>query len=41
MEEDLGEDIVEEQPVPEVFCWKRGRCGRICRGTCPMDAPGH
>jgi len=19
--------------------WKRGRCGRMCRGTCPLGAP--
>jgi len=19
--------------------WKRGRCGRMCRGTCPLDTP--
>jgi len=19
--------------------WKSGRCGRMCRGTCPLDVP--
>ena len=22
----------------EVTRWKRGRCGQICRGICPLDA---
>ena len=20
-------------------CWKRGQCGQMCRGTCPLNAP--
>lgn len=24
--------------VTGMTCWKRGRCGRMCRGTCPLDA---
>jgi len=39
IEEDLDEDPVEEELEPEVTRWKGGRCGRMCHGTCPMDAP--
>ena len=25
--------------VIRTTCWKRGRCSRMCRGTCPLDTP--
>ena len=28
----------EEEPKPEVVRWKREKCGRMCRVTCPLDA---
>ena len=40
IEEDLEEGPVEKELGLEVTRWKWGRCGRMCRGTCPMDAPG-
>jgi len=39
VEVDLEEDLVDEEPKPEVTHWKQGRCGRMCRGTYPIDAP--
>ena len=39
VEEDLKENSVEEEPNPEVTYQKRGRCGKMCQGTCPIDAP--
>jgi len=38
MEEDQGEGLDDDQPELEVPRWMRGRCGRMCQGTCPMDA---
>ena len=40
--ESLGEEIdsVEKRSKSETRMthWKRGRCGRMCRGACPLDA---
>jgi len=30
----------EGELKPKVAHWKRGRCRRMCRGTCPLNAPG-
>jgi len=38
MEEDQEEGLGEDQPKPEVPRWKPGSCGRMGRGTCPLDA---
>jgi len=27
------------EPKTTLFPWRRGRCGRICRGKCPLEAP--
>jgi len=36
----LEKDPVEKELELEVTHWKRGRCGRMCCHTCPIDAPG-
>ena len=29
----------ESEFVTGMTRWKRGRCGGMCKGTCPLDAP--
>ena len=39
--EDKGLELAEGRSEPEtmMFPWGRKRCGRMCRGMCPLDAP--
>ena len=39
--EDEGRVLVEERSELEIRVspWRRGRCGRMCKGMCPFDAP--